>query len=72
MEIHEVLGGKIGEDASKLLIEYIELKKKEIATKEDIMRLEKSTKEDIMRLEEIVRRLEQFVAIRKRRNPNED
>jgi hypothetical protein len=36
------------------------------------MRLEKSTKEDIMRLEEIVRRLEQFVAICKRRNPDED
>ena len=65
IEVYEVLKEKIGEDAAKLLLEYIELKKKEVATKEDIMRLEeivkmieKSTKEDIQRLEEIVRGLE--------------
>jgi hypothetical protein len=65
IEVYEVLKEKVGEDAAKLLIEYIELKKKEVATKEDIMRLEeivkmaeKSTKEDIQRLEEIVRGLE--------------
>jgi arginyl-tRNA synthetase len=61
IEVYEVLKEKVGEDAAKLLIEYIELKKKEVATKEDIMRLEQSTKEDIMRLEEIIRRLEEFV-----------
>jgi predicted ribosome quality control (RQC) complex YloA/Tae2 family protein len=61
IEVYEVLKGKIGEQEAKLLIEYIELKKKEVATKEDIMRLEQSTKEDIMRLEEIVRKLEEFV-----------
>jgi archaellum component FlaC len=65
IEVYEVLKEKVGEDAAKLLIEYIELKKKEVATKEDIMRLEeivkmveKSTKGDIQRLEEIVRGLE--------------
>jgi hypothetical protein len=58
IEVYEVLKEKVGEDAAKLLLEYIELKKKEIATKEDIMRLEeiikmveKSTKEEIRRLE---------------------
>jgi len=72
IEVYEALKGKIGEQEAKLLLEYIELKKKEIATKEDIQRLEKSTKEDIQRLEEIVKmvekstkediqRLEQFV-----------
>jgi predicted ribosome quality control (RQC) complex YloA/Tae2 family protein len=61
IEVYEALKGKIGEQEAKLLIEYIELKKKEVATKEDIMRLEQSTKEDIMRLEEIVRKLEEFV-----------
>jgi Na+/phosphate symporter len=62
IEVYEVLKGKIGEQEAKLLIEYIEIKKKEIATKEDIMRLEevikmveKSTKEDIQRLEEFVK-----------------
>jgi seryl-tRNA synthetase len=50
IEVYEVLKGKIGEQEAKLLIEYIELKKKEVATKEDIMRLE-----------EIVRKLEEFV-----------
>jgi arginyl-tRNA synthetase len=62
IEVYEVLKGKIGEQEAKLLIEYIELKKKEVATKEDIMRLEeiikmveKSTKEDIQRLEQFVR-----------------
>ena len=62
IEVYEVLKGKIGEQEAKLLIEYIELKKKEVATKEDIMRLEeiikmveKSTKEDIQRLEEFVK-----------------
>jgi predicted ribosome quality control (RQC) complex YloA/Tae2 family protein len=50
IEVYEVLKGKIGEQEAKLLIEYIELKKKEVATKEDIQRLE-----------EIVRRLEEFV-----------
>jgi arginyl-tRNA synthetase len=65
IEVYEVLKGKIGEQEAKLLIEYIELKKKEVATKEDIMRLEeiikmveKSTKEDIMRLEEIIKMVE--------------
>jgi transcription initiation factor IIF auxiliary subunit len=50
IEVYEALKGKIGEQEAKLLIEYIELKKKEVATKEDIMRLE-----------EIVRKLEEFV-----------
>jgi archaellum component FlaC len=63
IEVYEVLKEKVGEDAAKILIEYIELKKKEVATKEDIMRLEQSTKEDIMRLEqstkEDIMRLEQ-------------
>ena len=65
IEVYEVLKEKVGEDAAKLLIEYIELKKKEIATKEDIMRLEeivkmveKSTKEDIRRLEKDIQRIE--------------
>ena len=35
IEVYEVLKGKIGEQEAKLLIEYIELKKKEVATKED-------------------------------------
>jgi hypothetical protein len=62
IEVYEVLKEKVGEEAAKILIEYIELKKKEVATKEDIMRLEeiikmveKSTKEDIQRLEQFVR-----------------
>jgi alanyl-tRNA synthetase len=63
IEVYEVLKEKVGEEAAKILIEYIELKKKEVATKEDIMRLEQSTKEDIMRLErstkEDIMRLEQ-------------
>ena len=50
IEVYEALKGKIVEQEAKLLIEYIELKKKEVATKEDIMRLE-----------EIVRSLEEFV-----------
>ena len=50
IEVYEVLKEKVGEEAAKILIEYIELKKKEVATKEDIMRLE-----------EIIRRLEEFV-----------
>ena len=50
IEVYEVLKGKIGEQEAKILIEYIELKKKEVATKDDIMRLE-----------EIVRKLEEFV-----------
>jgi len=65
IEVYEALKERIGEQEAKLLIEYIELKKKEVATKEDIMRLEeiikmveKSTKEDIMRLEEIVKMVE--------------
>ncbi len=65
IEIYEALKGKLGENEAKLLVEYIESKKKEVATKEDIQRLEeivkmveKSTKEDIQRLEEIVRGLE--------------
>ena len=62
IEVYEVLKERVGEDAAKLLLEYIELKKKEVATKDDIMRLEeiikmveKSTKEDIQRLEEFVK-----------------
>jgi hypothetical protein len=39
IEVYKVLKEKVGEYAAKLLIEYIELKKKEVATKEDIMRL---------------------------------
>jgi hypothetical protein len=82
IEVYEVLKEKVGEDAAKLLIEYIELKRKEVATKEDIMRLEQSTKEDIMRLEEIIkmvekstkediRKLEQFIKEEIRRLENE-
>ncbi|MFZ8805894.1 MAG: hypothetical protein ACO2PO_23360 [Candidatus Calescibacterium sp.] len=58
IEVYEVLKGKIGEQEAKILIEYIELKKKEVATKDDIMRLEQSTKEYIQRLEEIVKMVE--------------
>jgi hypothetical protein len=65
IEIYEALKGKLGENEAKLLVEYIESKKKEVATKEDIMRLEQSTKEDIQRLEQFVkeeiRRLERRV-----------
>lgn len=72
IEVYEVLKEKVGEDAAKLLIEYIELKRKEVATKEDIMRLEEIirrleefVKEEIQRVEkstkEDIRRLEQFV-----------
>jgi hypothetical protein len=65
IEIYEALKGKLGENEAKLLIEYIESKKKEVATKEDIQRLEQSTKEDIQRLEQFVkeeiRRLEKRV-----------
>jgi cytochrome b subunit of formate dehydrogenase len=64
IEVYEVLKERVGEDAAKLLIEYIELKKKEIATKEDIQRLEeivkmveKSTKEEIRRLENEINEL---------------
>jgi hypothetical protein len=82
IEVYEVLKEKVGEDAAKLLIEYIELKRKEVATKEDIMRLEQSTKEDIMRLEEIIkmvekstkediRKLEQFIKEEIRKLENE-
>jgi uncharacterized membrane protein (DUF106 family) len=41
IEIYEALKGKLGENEAKLLVEYIESKKKEVATKEDIQRLEK-------------------------------
>jgi len=65
IEVYEVLKEKVGEDAAKLLIEYIELKKKEVATKEDIQRLEeivkiveKSTREEIRRLEKRVEKVE--------------
>jgi flagellar motility protein MotE (MotC chaperone) len=65
IEIYEALKDKLGENEAKLLIEYIESKKKEVATKEDIMRLEQSTKEDIQRLEQFIkeeiRRLEKRV-----------
>jgi uncharacterized protein YydD (DUF2326 family) len=72
IEVYEVLKGKIGEQEAKLLIEYIELKKKEVATKEDIQRLEEIVrrleefvKEEIQRVEkstkEDIQRLEQFV-----------
>jgi len=72
IEVYEVLKGKIGEQEAKLLIEYIELKKKEVATKEDIMRLEEIVrkleefvKEELQRVEkstkEDIQRLEQFV-----------
>jgi hypothetical protein len=82
IEVYEVLKEKVGEDVAKLLIEYIELKRKEVATKEDIMRLEQSTKEDIMRLEEIIkmvekstkediRKLEQFIKEEIRKLENE-
>jgi hypothetical protein len=33
IEVYEVLKEKVGEDAAKLLLEYIELKKKEIPQK---------------------------------------
>jgi hypothetical protein len=33
IEVYEALKGKIGEQEAKLFIEYIELKKKEVATK---------------------------------------
>jgi len=72
IEVYEALKGKIGEQEAKLLIEYIELKKKEVATKEDIMRLEEIVgkleefvKEEFQRIEqstkEDIQRLEQFV-----------
>jgi uncharacterized membrane protein (DUF106 family) len=65
IEIYEALKGKLGENEAKLLVEYIESKKKEVATKEDIQRLEQSTKEDIQRLEqstkEDIKRLEKRV-----------
>ncbi len=69
--VYEALKEKIGEDAAKLLIEYIELKKKEVATKEDIQRLEQSTKENIQRLEEIVRMVEKSTKEDIRRLENE-
>jgi arginyl-tRNA synthetase len=82
IEVYEVLKEKVGEDAAKLLIEYIELKRKEVATKEDIMRLEEIirrleefVKEEIQRVEkstkEDIRRLEQFVREEIRRLENE-
>jgi flagellar motility protein MotE (MotC chaperone) len=55
IEIYEALKGKLGENEAKLLVGYIESKKKEVATKEDIQRLEQSTKEDIQRLEQFVK-----------------
>jgi chromosome segregation ATPase len=58
IEIYEALKGKLGENEAKLLVEYIESKKKEVATKEDIQRLEQSTKEDIKRLEKRVEKIE--------------
>jgi arginyl-tRNA synthetase len=82
IEVYEVLKEKVGEDAAKLLIEYIELKRKEVATKEDIMRLEEIirrleefVKEEIQRVEkstkEDIRRLEQFVREEIRKLENE-
>jgi arginyl-tRNA synthetase len=82
IEVYEVLKERVGEDAAKLLIEYIEFKKKEVATKEDIMRLEEIirrleefVKEEIQRVEkstkEDIRRLEQFVREEIRRLENE-
>jgi cytochrome b subunit of formate dehydrogenase len=64
IEIYEALKGKLGENEAKLLVEYIESKKREVATKEDIQRLEeivkmveKSTKEEIRRLENEINEL---------------
>jgi chromosome segregation ATPase len=82
IEVYEVLKEKVGEDVAKLLIEYIELKRKEVATKEDIMRLEEIirrleefVKEEIQRVEkstkEDIRRLEQFIKEEIRRLENE-
>jgi arginyl-tRNA synthetase len=82
IEVYEVLKEKVGEDVAKLLIEYIELKRKEVATKEDIMRLEEIirrleefVKEEIQRVEkstkEDIRRLEQFVREEIRKLENE-
>jgi arginyl-tRNA synthetase len=82
IEVYEVLKEKVGEDAAKLLIEYIELKKKEVATKEDIMRLEEIirrleefVKEELQRVEkstkEDIRKLEQFIKEEIRRLENE-
>jgi predicted nucleic acid-binding Zn-ribbon protein len=53
IEVYEALKEKIGEDVAKLLVEYVESKKKEVATKEDIMRLEK----DIQRVENEINEL---------------
>jgi predicted nucleic acid-binding Zn-ribbon protein len=59
-------------------LEYIELKKKEVATKEDIMRLEeivkmveKSTKEDIRRLEKDIQRIENEINDLKKKSKGE-
>jgi arginyl-tRNA synthetase len=82
IEVYEVLKEKVGEEAAKILIEYIELKRKEVATKEDIMRLEEIirrleefVKEEIQRVEkstkEDIRRLEQFVREEIRKLENE-
>ena len=82
IEVYEVLKEKVGEDAAKLLIEYIELKRKEVATKEDIMRLEEIirrleefVKEELQRVEkstkEDIRKLEQFIKEEIRRLENE-
>ena len=64
IEIYEALKGKLGENEAKLLVEYIESKKREVATKEDIQRLEeivkmveKSTKEEIRKLENEINEL---------------
>jgi polyhydroxyalkanoate synthesis regulator phasin len=65
IEIYEVLKGKLGENEAKLLVEYIESKKKEVATKEDIQRLEQFVRDEIQRLEQFtreeIRRLEKRV-----------
>jgi arginyl-tRNA synthetase len=82
IEVYEVLKEKVGEEAAKILIEYIELKKKEVATKEDIMRLEEIirrleefVKEELQRVEkstkEDIRKLEQFIKEEIRRLENE-
>jgi arginyl-tRNA synthetase len=82
IEVYEVLKEKVGEEAAKILIEYIELKKKEVATKEDIMRLEEIirrleefVKEELQRVEkstkEDIRKLEQFIKEEIRRLDNE-
>jgi arginyl-tRNA synthetase len=82
IEVYEVLKEKVGEDVAKLLIEYIELKRKEVATKEDIMRLEEIirrleefVKEELQREEkstkEDIRKLEQFIKEEIRRLENE-